>query len=141
MLFPKLPVLQTVQREKHMTPEQKNFLQTVGRFIDRRMTEKMLTLQGQFDQQKAEMRELRSLLVETQAKLDADIWCGVWNEQTAYEQGNKCSHAGSVWLCLRSGTMARPGTATKDWVLICKRGRDGRDARGVPEREHEDAAA
>lgn len=53
----------------------------------------------------------------------ADLHQGIWTEGE-YKRGDVVTWGGSQWLAL-ADTDARPET-TKDWVLVVKRGRDGK---------------
>ncbi len=54
---------------------------------------------------------------------------GTWQRATSasYARHNLCTFDGSLWIALRDA----PGVPGDDdsWQLVCKRGRDGRDAR------------
>jgi integrin beta 3 len=54
----------------------------------------------------------------------ADMHKGIWHEGQ-YKRGDVVTWGGSQWLAMVD-TEARPET-TKDWVLVVKRGRDGKD--------------
>ena len=51
---------------------------------------------------------------------------GIWQSGISYGAGAVCSDRGSAWVC-RSPTTERPGES-KNWRLLVKRGRDGKDA-------------
>ncbi len=51
---------------------------------------------------------------------------GVYQDGKAYEPGNLVTWAGSSWHC-NATTTTKPGDGSKDWTLMVKRGRDGRD--------------
>lgn len=53
------------------------------------------------------------------------IFRGVYKQETAYEQGDTVTWAGSCWVALKA-TTEKPGTGT-EWQLAVKRGRDGKD--------------
>ncbi len=54
-------------------------------------------------------------------------YLGVWDPGRQYDEGNMVTRSGSVWHC-NEPTNSEPG-ASNAWVLACKRGRNGRDAR------------
>jgi hypothetical protein len=59
-------------------------------------------------------------------------YCGVWSAGTTYKRNSLCTHQGSLWIATQTtasfpGGQAEPGA----WVLCCKRGRDGKDAKGA----------
>jgi integrin beta 3 len=55
---------------------------------------------------------------------------GVWLEGKAYEQGDVVTWAGSGWIA-KTDTITKPGDGSSDWLLVIKRGRDGRDAKEI----------
>jgi hypothetical protein len=54
---------------------------------------------------------------------------GVFVDGQTYDHGDGVTYAGSMWHCNADGTGARPGDGSKEWTLMVKRGRDGKDAR------------
>jgi hypothetical protein len=52
---------------------------------------------------------------------------GVW-AAGGYEAGDVVTWSGGSWHCTAATTTGKPGESP-DWVLIVKRGRDGKDAR------------
>lgn len=52
---------------------------------------------------------------------------GVYQEGQSYEKGNLVTWGGSSWHCNEPTTTSKPGDGSKDWTLMVKRGRDGRD--------------
>lgn len=54
----------------------------------------------------------------------ADVYEGVWKEGL-HKRGSLVTWGGSLWLA-KADTQSKP-EATDDWVLITKRGRDGKD--------------
>ncbi len=54
----------------------------------------------------------------------ADMYKGIWREGP-FKRGSVVTWAGSLWLA-KADTEAKPET-NEDWVLVTKRGRDGRD--------------
>ena len=60
----------------------------------------------------------------------ADHYRDVYDAATDYTQGDVVTDDGSLWLCKASTTTDRPGTSSA-WKLICKRGKDGKDAKGL----------
>jgi len=59
----------------------------------------------------------------------ADSYRDVFDAATTYVAGDVVTDDGSLWLCKAATTSDRPGTSSA-WKLICKRGKDGRDAKG-----------
>jgi hypothetical protein len=51
---------------------------------------------------------------------------GVYQEGKSYDKGNLVTWAGSSWHC-NEPTTTKPGDGSKDWTLMVKRGRDGKD--------------
>ena len=73
-----------------------------------------------------------SLEARVKALEDRPQWVykGTW-EQGAYVPGNLVTDRGSLWYC-RHVTGARPGepaVESRSWVLVAKRGSDGKDLR------------
>jgi hypothetical protein len=58
---------------------------------------------------------------------------GAYDEHTKYFAGNFAVRNGSCWYCRAAETRHVPGESA-DWVLIAKRGSDGRDSNRVPTR-------
>ncbi len=52
---------------------------------------------------------------------------GVYSNLIDYRKGDLVTHGGSVWFC-RSATDTKPGDDPESWVLMVKKGRDGKDA-------------
>ena len=59
----------------------------------------------------------------------ADHYRDVFDGATDYAAGDVVTDDGSLWLCKATTTTDRPGTSSA-WKLICKRGKDGKDAKG-----------
>lgn len=61
----------------------------------------------------------------------ADSYKDVYSAESMYVAGDVVTDDGSLWLCRASAAIVadRPGTSS-NWKLICKRGKDGRDAKG-----------
>lgn len=55
------------------------------------------------------------------------IYRGVFKDGEEYDRGDMATWAGSLWHC-DVPTKEKPGT--ESWTLACKKGRDGKDARG-----------
>jgi len=55
------------------------------------------------------------------------LYRGVWAAGT-YEAGDMVTWSGGTWHCGAPETTAKPGDSP-DWVLMVKRGRDGKDGR------------
>jgi hypothetical protein len=53
---------------------------------------------------------------------------GVYQDGKTYDPGDVATWAGSTWHC-HSATTTKPGDGSKDWQLMVKRGRDGKDAK------------
>ena len=60
--------------------------------------------------------------------IPALIYRGVYTEGTTYDLGDVTTWAGSSWHC-QTATMSKPGDGSADWVLMTKRGRDGKDGK------------
>jgi hypothetical protein len=58
----------------------------------------------------------------------ADSYKDVYESGTEYVRGDLVTDDGSLWLCKAETTTDRPGRSAA-WRLICKRGKDGKDAR------------
>lgn len=58
-------------------------------------------------------------------------YCGVYQDGKAYDVGDVTTWAGSTWSC-KSATTTKPGEGSPAWVLIVKRGRDGKDGVDAP---------
>lgn len=61
------------------------------------------------------------------ARLAFPEYKGVWAEGT-YERGDNVTWGGSGWMCVAETTTEKPDGTTKDWVLMIKKGRDGKDS-------------
>lgn len=59
----------------------------------------------------------------------ADSYKDVYDAAADYARGDVVTDDGSLWLCKADTTTDRPGQSSA-WKLICKRGKDGRDAKG-----------
>jgi integrin beta 3 len=53
---------------------------------------------------------------------------GVYQDGKSYVQGDVVTWAGSEWHC-QTPTTTKPGDGSRDWLLVVKRGRDGKDGR------------
>jgi hypothetical protein len=60
--------------------------------------------------------------------LDYMRYEGVFIEGKSYQPGAVTTWAGSTWHANKE-TSAKPGEGSKDWTLIVKRGRDGKDGK------------
>jgi hypothetical protein len=56
-------------------------------------------------------------------------YLGVYITGKSYELGDIVTYSGSAWHC-NEPTDTRPGDGSSAWVLMVKRGRDGRDGKG-----------
>jgi hypothetical protein len=56
-------------------------------------------------------------------------YCGVWNSEHIYFEGNFVTKGGSLWHAFRQTTQ-QPGDGS-DWQLCVQRGKDGKDADNV----------
>lgn len=60
---------------------------------------------------------------------DAQLpYLGVYQEGKEYTAGQMATWGGSMWHC-NALTTSKPGEGSKDWTLMVKRGRDGRDGK------------
>lgn len=66
------------------------------------------------------------------ARFPVQIGRGVFIDGKSYEPGDIVTWAGSSWHCI-TPTAAKPGEGSKDWQLVVKRGRDGKDGRDAIE--------
>jgi hypothetical protein len=64
----------------------------------------------------------------TPAMVHRDVWAG-----GQYEHGDVVTWGGSQWHATKD-TTAKPGDESKDWRLVVKAGRDGRDGQGPPQK-------
>jgi hypothetical protein len=55
---------------------------------------------------------------------------GVYQDGKAYDVGQMVTSGGSAWHC-NAPTLMKPGDGSKDWTLMVKRGRDGKDGRDL----------
>jgi hypothetical protein len=53
---------------------------------------------------------------------------GVFQDGKRYDVGDVTTWAGSTWHC-NEPTESKPGDGSKDWTLMVKRGRDGKDGK------------
>lgn len=60
--------------------------------------------------------------------IPALIYRGVYTEGKTYDLGDVTTWAGSSWHCQKA-TMSKPGEGSSDWLLMTKRGRDGKDGK------------
>lgn len=58
------------------------------------------------------------------------LYRGIWREGE-FDHGDICTWAGSVWHCEQT-TTDKPDGTSRAWVLMVKRGRDGRDGGAAP---------
>lgn len=112
-----------------MTPDEKNFLQTVGRFVQQRIkawtapiTERAVKLQAQIDQLQLQVRELKSQVRELE---EGGIkYCGIYQRAAVYKRGDCVTYGGSMWCAVTDvQPMEWPGKADC-WQLSVKHGRD-----------------
>ena len=77
----------------------------------------------------AKQAEIRQGLIEELKKdLPRAEPRGVWESGTKdYAVGNIVVLDGTSWICRVAGTIKKPGNLNDDWMLLAKRGRDGRD--------------
>jgi hypothetical protein len=57
-------------------------------------------------------------------------WKGAYQEGTSYDLGQMVFFAGQSWHC-NAATTSKPDIGSKDWSLVVKRGRDGKDGRDL----------
>ena len=65
--------------------------------------------------------------VTREIKLDIPLDAGVWRTGVAYEKSDVVTYSGSVFIAQCDRPSGKPGES-KDWRLMVKRGRDGKDA-------------
>ena len=56
------------------------------------------------------------------------VYRGVYKDGAGYTHGDTVTWAGSLWHCQKDTSM-KPGSACPDWVLVAKKGTDGKDMR------------
>jgi hypothetical protein len=78
---------------------------------------------------RGETAALRAENAALRKDLDASRHKGVWDVNREYEMHNQVTFDGSTWLALRGSRGVRPNAGDKSWVLITKRGRDGKDGK------------
>jgi len=71
-----------------------------------------------------------AVVKEARHQLHYMRWVGIWRAENKYEPQNVVTWDGSTWLA-QCATSAKPGQGSKDWVLVTKRGRDGKDGESV----------
>jgi hypothetical protein len=78
-----------------------------------------------------EIKKLRDENKALKAELEAKTvpnFTGYWTDEKTYSRGDVCYLGGSSWFA-RTTTRERPSTRCDDWLLFCKSGRDGKDAK------------
>lgn len=58
------------------------------------------------------------------------IYRGVYVDGRQYERGDSATWAGATWHA-NTTTTSKPGDGSKDWTLMVKKGRDGRDGKNA----------
>lgn len=66
------------------------------------------------------------------ARFPVQIQQGVYVDGQTYVRGDVATFGGSQWHCDAETTATKPGES-KDWTLIVKRGRDGKDGKDAPQ--------
>lgn len=72
------------------------------------------------------LERLEKRLVDLEARSMAIRYCGVWDAQTQYNEGEFVTDHGSMYHCNRS-TRQRPGTGS-DFTLCVKRGQSAKES-------------
>jgi ABC-type Zn uptake system ZnuABC Zn-binding protein ZnuA len=83
------------------------------------------------NRQKARINALEAKIARLEAAievLERRKYMGVYKPNGIYSEGSSCTRDGSVFYALKT-TREAPGDGCTDWVLGCKRGRDGRDGK------------
>lgn len=70
------------------------------------------------------MKDDRTL--EFEHELPIPIHRGVWREGNEYRKGDNVTFGGSTWIALKHEPEGKPGFGG-EWMLITKKGKDGRD--------------
>jgi hypothetical protein len=76
------------------------------------------------------MAPLLARIKELEARPVGMIFKGPWDATTKYAQGEGVQFAGSTWSA-RTATIGQCPGASDSWVLVTRRGRDGKDLRAV----------
>jgi hypothetical protein len=81
-----------------------------------------------------EFLELRARVTTLEAQLEAQTlkWAGGWDIGVQYAPGDVVQHQGSAWraeIANKGWRPGEPGTESRAWRLVVKRGRDGKDLR------------
>lgn len=72
--------------------------------------------------------ELERRVAQLEARPSAK-YCGTWQPDATYQNGDMVTRSGSVWACQANHVRSTPGVDHTNWRLAVKRGRDGKDAR------------
>lgn len=69
--------------------------------------------------------------MESTFTLPVLIYREIFQQGAEYERGDVVTYAGSTWHCMADKTTQLPAEQNKDWRLMVRRGRDGKDAPAV----------
>jgi hypothetical protein len=94
-----------------MTPQEKLFLQTVGKCVARLYEARIKSLEGKIADLETQFAELPSV---------SSAYRGVWDELKSYRRGEYVTLDGALWHA-NCGTMVRPGK-NSHWRLAVKSG-------------------
>jgi hypothetical protein len=61
-------------------------------------------------------------------RIPVPIHRGIYADGTEYKQGDCLQFGGSMWMVRAPVTKSKPDERHSDWVLVVRRGRDGKDA-------------
>jgi hypothetical protein len=86
-----------------MGPSEKLFLQTVGRFVQARVNERLMPIQAQIDRLQTAVREQETRLCEIERA--GTKFMGVYQRAMDYQRGAMTTHEGATWVCVADEAM------------------------------------
>jgi len=81
-----------------------------------------------------ENHKLHERIKALEARPAAIKYCGVFDATRRYSIGDVISDHGSAWIATKAPIVGRPGygpDGSRSWVLMVKKGHDGRDGRNA----------